>query len=138
VLDREWQVSEGGGVQGRWSSTTREIYYRSGRQMMSVPLDARGAEPSFGKPKALFADEFDFRQNILIPNYDVTRDRRFIMLRRGIQAGSLRVVTHWTEELKQILIARRYPLSFSIVGKCRVGLRILLDHGQSRNYSNIE
>jgi eukaryotic-like serine/threonine-protein kinase len=105
ALDREWQVSEGGGVQGRWSSTSREIYYRSGRQMMSVSLDARGAEPSFGKPKALFADEFDFGQNISIPNYDVTRDGRFIMLRRGTHGGNLRIVTHWTEELKQILAA---------------------------------
>ena len=102
-LDREWQVSEGGGVQARWSSTGREIYYRSGRHMMSVSFDARGTEPAFGKPKALFADEYEFGQNISIPNYDVTRDGRFIMLRRGAQGGSLRVVIHWTEELKRIL-----------------------------------
>src|SRR5262245_13736701 len=29
TLDREWQVSEGGGVQARWSHTGREIYFRS-------------------------------------------------------------------------------------------------------------
>jgi serine/threonine protein kinase len=103
TLDREWQVSEGSGVQARWSHTGREIYYRSGRHMMSVALDASAAEPKFGKPKALFADEYDFGQNISIPNYDVTRDGRFIMLRRGPQGGSLRVVTHWTEELNHIL-----------------------------------
>ena len=105
ALDREWQVSEGGGVQGRWSSTSREIYYRSGRQIMSVSLVARGTEPSFGKPTALFADEYDFGQNISIPNYDVTRDGRFIMLRRGTHGSSLRVVTNWTEELKKIVAA---------------------------------
>jgi len=105
ILDREWQVSEGGGVQARWSSTGREIYYRSGRHIMSVTLNAAGAEPTFGKPKALFADEYDFGVNISLPNYDVTRDGRFIMLRRGPQGASLRVVTHWTEELKQILAA---------------------------------
>jgi hypothetical protein len=51
---------------------------------------------------ALFADEYDFGVNISLPNYDVTRDGR---LRRGPQGGSLCVVTHWTEELKQILAA---------------------------------
>ena len=35
AMDREWQVSKGGGVQARWSSTGREIYYRSGQQMMA-------------------------------------------------------------------------------------------------------
>jgi hypothetical protein len=32
-----------------------------------------------------------------IPNYDLTRDGRFIMLRRGSQGISLRVVIHWAE-----------------------------------------
>jgi len=105
TLDREWQVSEGGGVQARWSHTGREIYFRSGRHMMSVALEASADEPKFGKPKAVFADEYQFGQSISIPNYDVTPDGRFIMLRGGAQGGSLRVVIHWTEELKQILAA---------------------------------
>ena len=54
---------------------------------------------------ALFADEYDFGQGISNPNYDVTPDGRFIMLRRGPNGGKLRVVVHWTEELKQILAA---------------------------------
>jgi hypothetical protein len=92
-------------VQAGWSSTGREIFYRSGQQMMAVALGASGAEPTFGKPRALFADEYDFGQNISLPNYGVTRDGRFIMLRRGTRGGSLRVVIHWTEELKQLLAA---------------------------------
>jgi Tol biopolymer transport system component len=51
TLYREWQVSEGGGVQPRWSHAGREIYYRSGRHMMSVALDASAAKPKFGKPE---------------------------------------------------------------------------------------
>ena len=105
ALDREWQVFEGSGAQPRWGHTGREIYYRSGRHMMSVALDASAAEPKFGKPEALFADEYDFGQNVSVPNYDVTRDGRFIMLRRGTQGGSLRVVINWTEELKKIVAA---------------------------------
>ena len=73
--------------------------------MMAVAVDSSGAEPSFGKPAALFADEYDFGQAISIANYDVTREGRFIMLRRGSQGSSLRVVIHWVEELKQILAA---------------------------------
>jgi hypothetical protein len=104
-MDRQWQVSEGGGVQARWSSTSREIYYRGGQRMMAVAFDSAGAQPTFGKPAALFADEYDFGQGLSIPNYDVTRDGRFIMLRRGSHGSSLRVVIHWAEELKQILAA---------------------------------
>jgi eukaryotic-like serine/threonine-protein kinase len=103
AMDRHWQVSEGGGVQPRWNSTSKEIYYRSGHKMMAVALDARGPNPVFGKPAALFADDFDFGQGISIANYDVTHDGRFIMLRRELHGNSLRVVLNWTEELKQII-----------------------------------
>jgi len=103
AMDRPWQVSEGGGVQARWSSTGREIYYRGGQRMMAVAVQFSGVEPTFGKPVALFADEYDFGQAISIANYDVTRDGRFIMLHRGSEGSSLRVAIHWTEELKQIL-----------------------------------
>jgi Tol biopolymer transport system component len=105
AMDRQWQVSEGGGVQPRWSSSGREIYYRGGQRMMAVTFDWAGAEPTFGKPASLFADEYDFGQTISIANYDVTRDGRFIMLRRGSHGSSLRVVIHWAKELNQILAA---------------------------------
>jgi len=104
-LDRAWQVSEGGGVQTRWSPTGNEIYYRNGKSMMAVAFAGSGAEPSFGTPKALFSDEYDFGQGISIPNYDVTQDGRFIMLKRGTRGNSLRAVINWTEQLKQILAA---------------------------------
>jgi Tol biopolymer transport system component len=105
ALDRLWQVSEGGGVQPRWSRNNREIYYRSGGRIIAVSLDASGAEPVFGKPTALFSDEYDFGGGASIANYDVTRDGRFIMIRRGANGGKLRVIVNWTEELKQILAA---------------------------------
>ena len=57
----------------------------------------------FGKPAALFADDYDFGPGTSIANYDVTPDGRFIMIRRGANGGKLRVVVNWTEELKQIL-----------------------------------
>jgi Tol biopolymer transport system component len=103
ALDRHWQVSEGGGAQARWSRNSREIFYRNGKQIIGVPVDGSGADPVFGKPAALFADEYDYGRGVSIANYDVTPDGRFIMLRRGPNGGRLRAVINWTEELKQIL-----------------------------------
>jgi serine/threonine protein kinase/Tol biopolymer transport system component len=102
-LDRQWQVSDGGGIQPRWSRNSREIYYRSGRRLVAVTLDSSGAEPVFGSPVALFADEYDFGAGASIANYDVTTDGRFIMIRRGVNGGKLRLVVNWTDELKQLL-----------------------------------
>jgi Tol biopolymer transport system component len=102
-LDREWLVSDGGGVHPRWSRNNREIYYRNGHHIVAVTFEASGAEPVFGKPGALFTDEYDFGAGTSIASYDVTADGRFIMIRRGVNGGKLHVVFNWTDELKQIL-----------------------------------
>ncbi len=102
-LDRQWQVSEGGGVQARWSRSGREIHYRGGQHLVAVSFDGSGAEPALGTPAALFPDDYEFGSGISIPNYDVTPDGRFIMLRRDPNGGKLRLVVGWTEELKRIL-----------------------------------
>jgi len=103
ALDRQWQVSEGGGIQLRWSASGREIYYRGGPTLTAVPFDGSGSEPVIGRPTALFKDDYDLGQGITIANYDVTPDGRFLLLRRDAQGGHLRIVLNWTEELKQIL-----------------------------------
>ncbi len=102
-LDRQWQVSDGGGIQVRWSRNMREIYYRSGRSLVAAAFNASGTEPVFGKPLTLFTDDYDFGAGASIANYDVTTEGRFIMIRRGTSGGRLRVVVNWTEELKRIL-----------------------------------
>ena len=102
-LDRQWQVSDGGGIQARWSRNMREIYYRSGRRMVAAAFTGSGAEPVFGKPATLFTDDYDFGAGASIANWDVTADGRFIMIRRGPNGGRLRVVVNWTEELRRIL-----------------------------------
>ena len=55
-------------------------------------MGASGAEPAFGKPTPLFADEYDFGLGISIASYDVTRDGPLVMLRRGSNGG-LRVAS---------------------------------------------
>lgn len=103
TLDRSWQVSDGGGLQPRWGPGSREIFYRNGQSLMTVPFEASAAEPAFGKPTPVFADDYDFGQGVSIANYDVTADGRFVMLRRDPYGGTLRAVLNWTEELKRIL-----------------------------------
>ncbi len=105
ALDRAWQVSEGGGVQTRWSADGREIYYRSGERMMAATFDGRGAEPLLGRPTALFADEYDFGQGLSIPNYDVTPDGGFLLLRRTPWGGRLQLVLGWNGELERLIAA---------------------------------
>jgi serine/threonine-protein kinase len=102
-LDRQWEVSEGGGAQPRWSAGGREVYYRGRDSLMAVPFDGRAREPVMGKPVPLFRDEYDWGAGITVANYDVTRDGRFLMLRREARSGDLRLVVNWTEELKRIL-----------------------------------
>ncbi len=82
---------------------TREICYRAGSQLMAVEFRAESAEPVFGKPRALFADEYDFGEGLSIANYDITHDGRFIMLRRIADSGNLRVVVNWKDELIRLL-----------------------------------
>jgi Tol biopolymer transport system component len=103
ALDRQWQVSEGGGVQPQWGPDSREVYYRGGQRLISVSLDASGVEPGLGKPTALFADDYDFGAGVSVANYDVTSDGRFIMIRRSGNGGKLRAVVNWTHELRRIL-----------------------------------
>ena len=57
----------------------------------------------FGRPIALFTDDYDFGAGASISNYNVTADGRFIMIRRGTNGGKIRLVANWTEELKKTL-----------------------------------
>jgi serine/threonine-protein kinase len=104
-MDGARQVSEGGGIQPRWSATGGEIFYRGEHRMIAVAFDAKGPQPAFGKPVTLFTDEYDFGQGLTIANYDVTRDGKFIMLRRLPGGSSLHVVLNWAEELKRVIAA---------------------------------
>ncbi len=105
ALDRQWQISEGSGIQARWSRSGREIYYRNGQRMMAAAFDGSGSVPVLGKPVGLFADEYAFGVGISIANYDVTPDGKFIMLRHGAHASSYHILVNWTEELKKIIAA---------------------------------
>jgi Tol biopolymer transport system component len=96
----KWQVSVSGGTEPVWSHDGKEIFYLSGRKMMSVPVSA-GTTFSAEIPRLLFEGSF-------VPTrrgeaaYDVSPDgRRFLMVRRDEQmiTNHLNVVLNFSQEL---------------------------------------
>jgi Tol biopolymer transport system component/predicted Ser/Thr protein kinase len=95
-----WQISAGGGEQPRWCRCGREIFYRNGTRMMSVPVET---EPAFraGKPAQLF--ETDFDRGGAVAGYDASPDGRWFLVTRSEQSQpkEIRVVAGWPQALKQ-------------------------------------
>jgi hypothetical protein len=97
------QISTEGGQEAVWSRDGRELYFRSGRLMMAVPV-GRGTSWRAAPPRVLF--ENDFALGIPgIANYDVTSDGRFLMLRlteeEDQERRSIHIVLGWGEELRR-------------------------------------
>ncbi|HET9409931.1 MAG TPA: protein kinase [Candidatus Sulfotelmatobacter sp.] len=91
------QISIDGGEEPRWVRNGREIAYRSGTKMISVPVQE---QPVFqtGKPTELFDRKFD--RGFAVAGYDVTPDgRTFIMTRsEHTPRNEIRVVMGWLEK----------------------------------------
>ena len=93
-----------GGVQVRWSRASNEIFYRANQQqIVAVPFDGSGTSQSLASLRRFLRTSTTSDRGSPSPNYDVTNDGRFLMLRRGAQGGTLRVILNWTEELKRAI-----------------------------------
>ena len=88
------QISMEGGEQPRWVRSGREIVYRNGTKMMSVPVQL---QPSFqaGKPVDLFDRKFD--RGGAVAAYDVTADGQMFVMTRSERDNptEIRVVIGW-------------------------------------------
>ena len=99
----KWQVSIAGGKEPVWARSGKELFYRTGNQMMVVSVET---EPTFtpGKPTALFPDPF-LKSDWFIALYDVNPDgQHFVMVQSSDEAeGStqLNVVQNWPELLRR-------------------------------------
>ena len=87
------QVSSDGGEQPRWVRNGREIVYRNGTKMMSVPVQL----PVFqaGKPLELFDRKFD--RGGAVAGYDVSPDGQTFVMTRSERDNpkEIRVVIGW-------------------------------------------
>ena len=92
-------ISTGGGTEGQWRGDGRELFYRSGGQMMAVDV-LDGPSFAIGEPEMLFADVYD---NSDLFNYAAFPDGdRFLMIEpdpRG-DRRHLEVILNWFEDLK--------------------------------------
>ena len=100
-------VSRDGGTEPRWAHSGRELFFKSGTQLMTVPV-APGPTFVAGTPRPLFSIT-EYREARNRQQYDVTPDdRRFVMIRdlSGKTPGTVIYVEHWFEELEAKLRAK--------------------------------
>ena len=91
-------ISTSGGVQPLWSRDGAELYYRRGRQMLAVKVEA---DPEFraSPPEVLFEDVFEGGLfSSALPNYDVSSEGQFMMLWRS-GTDRIELVQNWHQEL---------------------------------------
>jgi len=88
------QISSDGGEQPRWVRNGKEIVYRNGTKMMSVPVQLR-ADLQTGKPIELFDRKFD--RGAAVDAYDVTSDGQTFVMTRSERDNptEIRVVIGW-------------------------------------------
>jgi serine/threonine-protein kinase len=105
----KWQISTSGGIEPLWNPNGRELFYRSGNQIMAVAVTTA---PSFtaAKPVPLF--EGDYLSSPFPATgvtYDTVDGQRFLMVKEAEQLTSvtqINVVVNWFEELRRLVPTR--------------------------------
>ena len=96
----EWQVSEQGGNQPRWSRDGKEIFYVEHDTLIAVSVNTK---PTFsvGSTERLFSDR-SLVSHFPIQNYDISGDgQRFVMVESlGTPQYTIRIVQNWYEEFR--------------------------------------
>jgi eukaryotic-like serine/threonine-protein kinase len=97
-----WQVSTDGGLQPKWRSDGKELYYLGlDSRLMAVPV-ALGALAEVGKPAPLFTTRVEPTTGLVWHQYDVTRDgQRFLINTPEITRSAVTIVLNWPALLKE-------------------------------------
>ena len=95
----KWQVSTAGGLQPRWRSDGKELFYMApDRKLMAVEVKA-GASFQRGTPKALFASLSEIPGSLINWGYAPSADgQRFLFVTGAGERGAtppLTVVVNW-------------------------------------------
>jgi serine/threonine-protein kinase len=115
ALGSRWQVSTQGGMAPQWDPAGRELFYRNGRAVITVPIAGSDTTFTYGNPRTLF--EGAYANDVLDPGngptYMLSPDgRRFLMMKaQPPPAGSpgqteIVVILNWADELQRMLSAR--------------------------------
>jgi Tol biopolymer transport system component len=105
------QVSSEGGTDPVWRRDGKEIFYRNGEKMMTVPVGTAG-EFRAGRPQLLWAADYMHGlssscgfKGATTTSYDVSPDGNHLLMIRDndakMFATRLMVVVNWAEELKK-------------------------------------
>ena len=96
------QVSTDGGYSPLWSRTGREIFYRVGQTLMSVPIQTH-PELEIGSPQVLF--QWPDARGDLGRSWDVTPDgERFVMTHLlNDSRPQINVILNWFDELERLV-----------------------------------
>ena len=91
-------------VYGFEEGSTALIFYRIGNKMMAVDV-ATAPAVSLSTPRLLFEQPYAFGAGTTLPNYDVMRDGRFVMVKDESSAGRLNVILNWPADLARVAAA---------------------------------
>jgi serine/threonine-protein kinase len=99
-----WQVSTGGGTEPLWSRDGRELFYRSGNNIMSAAVEM-GPIFKVQTRKVLFEDAYV--KYFPHTNYDIHPDnKRFVMIKTPLEISTEMIVAlNWFEELRRLVPA---------------------------------
>jgi serine/threonine-protein kinase len=95
------QVSTDGGAEPVWAGSGRELFFRAGPKLMTVPLAFDGSSVRIGRPQTVFEGDYLEWSGA---NYDVTSDgKQFIMVRTAnANTRTFSVRLNWTTELERL------------------------------------
>jgi hypothetical protein len=99
-----FQVSTDGGFEPVWAKNGKELFFRSGKKLISVPVKL-GADFIPGPPKVLFQGDFAVGGQAMA--YDVSPDgHHFYFLQQANKAEqqkTINIALNWSEELKRLV-----------------------------------
>ena len=100
VDDGYFQVSQGGGMQPKWSADGDRLFFLSGNTMMAVDVGS-GTPAAWSRPRELFSGSYF--NNGLGAEYDVDPNGdRFLMIKRvGDLATRFVVALNWVDQLTE-------------------------------------
>jgi eukaryotic-like serine/threonine-protein kinase len=103
-LGHRSQISAGGGLEPRWSHDGKELFYRRGEALGSVPVQIKPSFAVRGPRRDLFrmADP----SSIFGPNYDVEPNGRGFVSRWRTDPDMVLVVLDWFSEWRNVPTAR--------------------------------